>query len=224
MLNSRRAPRRPVTFLAAVLLLAPLQPVPAAPDLVVLGLFRDAAVVIIDGRQRTLRAGETTPEGVTLVEADSERAVLEVNGQRREMRMGSRITTGYEATSAVRVVRLVPDRDDMYTVSGSINGFSLRFVVDTGASAVAMNGEQARRIGIDVERTGVAGYADTPAGPVPTHQVSLDRVRVGEIELRDVGALVIEGPYPREALLGMTFLGRLDMRREGRMMELRTRP
>ena len=196
----------------------------AVEQVLVLGLFKDKAVVVVDGRQRLLRVGETSPEGVTLIAADSESAVLEVDGQRRQLRLGSRIDTDYAPPAPARSVRVLPDSDNMYTVTGSVNGFSLRFVLDTGASAVALNGNEARRIGIDYARTGVAGYADTPAGPVPTHQVTLDRVRVGEIELRDVEALVIEGPYPREALLGMTFLGRLQLRQDGRVMELQVPP
>ena len=176
----------------------------AVERVVVLGLFKDKAVVVVDGRQHLLRVGDTSPEGVTLVEADSESALLQVNGGSMRLRLGSRIETNYEAPAPARAVRVLPDSDNMYTVTGSVNGFSLRFVLDTGASAVALNGNEARRIGIDYARTGVAGYADTPAGPVPTHRVTLDRVRVGEIELRDVEALIIEGSYPREALLNNT--------------------
>ena len=215
-----RPPVPAAVFALLVALALPL-PVSAVDQVVVLGLFKDAAVVVIDGRQRMLRKGQTSPEGVTLVAADSDRAVVTVEGVRRELALGSRIDTAYDPPAAPRSVRVLPDGDNMYAVTGSVNGFSVRFVLDTGASAVALNGEEARRIGIDYAREGVAGYADTPAGPVPTHQVRLDRVRVGEIELRDVAALVIEGPYPREALLGMSFLGRLELRQDGRVMELR---
>ena len=195
--------------------------VSAAPQVQVVGLFKDRAVLLIDGRQRLLRAGQTSPEGVTLISADSEQAVLEIDGERSVRALGTRNALTFDAAPAPRSVLLLPDKSNSYVVSGSINGFSVRFVLDTGASAVVLSGREAKRIGIDYERLGTSGMADTPTGPTPTHHVVLDRVRVGEIELRDVDGLVIAGEFPRDALLGMSFVGRLELRQNGRIMELR---
>lgn len=198
--------------------------VSAAPIVHVMGLFKDRAVLVIDGRQRLLLAGQTSPEGVTLVSADSEQAVLDIEGERSVRALGARISSNYAPAAAPRAVQLLPDAGNMYTASGAINGFAVRFVLDTGASAVVLNGIEAKRIGIDFKRRGVSGTADTPTGPTPTYGVMLDRVRIGDIELRNVEALVIAGAFPRDTLLGMSFVGRLELNQRGRVLELRVPP
>ncbi len=198
----------------------------AAVDSVqVLGLFKDRAVVQIGERQRVLRTGETSPEGVKLLSANAREAVLEVDGRRGTYPLGSRISTQF-ATAEQRgpAVRVWPGEDGTYTVTGSINGLPVTFLVDTGASKVAMNAVQAKRLGIDYRVVGKPSMAATASGVVRTFEVVLDRVKVGEIELQGVEAGVIDGPHPREVLLGMTFLERLDMTRTGKALELRKRP
>ena len=69
-----------IFLLVTALLVGSATAVVAAPDIRVVGLFKDRAVVMIDGRQRILRIGDTSPEGVRLIAADSESAVLEVDG------------------------------------------------------------------------------------------------------------------------------------------------
>lgn len=209
----------------AAALLAPLLlagPPATALDLRVVALFRDKAMVEIDGERRLLAAGEASPEGVRLVRADAEAAVLEVNGARRSYPLGEHIASSYAPpVRDERVVRAWPDGTGMYRLSGSINGFPVRFLVDTGATHVAMSADEARRLGIDFRARGTRARARTAGGMVEAWQVRLDRVRVGDLALREVSATVIEGPDPREVLLGMSFLGRLDMGREGQALELR---
>jgi aspartyl protease family protein len=191
----------------------------------VLGLFKDRAVVVVGERQRVLRTGETSPEGVKLLSANAREAVLEVDGRRGTYPLGSRISTQF-ATAEQRgpSVRVWPAEDGTYTVAGSINGLPVTFLVDTGASKVAMNANEAKRLGIDYRVVGKPSMAATASGVVRTFEVVLDRVKVGEIELRGVEAGVIDGPHPQEVLLGMTFLERLDMNRTGKALELRKRP
>jgi aspartyl protease family protein len=214
------------TLLAAALGLLLAASSDAAVDAVqVLGLFKDRAVVVIGERQRVLRTGETSPEGVKLLSANAREAVLEVDGRRGTYPLGSRISTQF-ATAEQRgpSVRVWPAEDGTYTVAGSINGLPVTFLVDTGASKVAMNANQAKRLGIDYRVVGKPSMAATASGVVRTFEVVLDRVKVGEIELRGVEAGVIDGPHPQEVLLGMTFLERLDMNRTGKALELRKRP
>jgi aspartyl protease family protein len=96
-------------------------------------------------------------------------------------------------------------------------------MVDTGATVIAMNSIIAKRIGIDYIRDGSPGMANTPGGNVRTYDVSLNNVQVGGITLYNVQGSVIEGNDPREVLLGMSFLGQLDMKRDGEKMELSER-
>ena len=103
----------------------------------------------------------------------------------------------------------------MFRSVGCINGLPVGFLFDTGASSVAMNSAQARRLGIDFRVQGDSTYVTTASQVVQAFRLTLERVKVGNIELHNVKGIVIDGPQPDEVLLGMSFLGRLDMRNEG---------
>lgn len=215
---------RVLSSLLLVLLLALPGTVAAVEQIHVLALFKDKAMVEIDGHRRLLLAGEPSPEGVVLVSADAKGAVLEVDGKRATFALGTRIDSRYAAPRRETVsVSLWPDTAGMYTVTGTINGFPVTFLVDTGATVVAMNSHQARRLGIDYEVRGRRSRTVTASGEVDSFQVELERVQVGDITLRDVAATVLEGAFPRQVLLGMSFLGRLEINRSGRLMELHLR-
>ncbi len=221
---------RPSTILSlakkALLLVLVLSPLAAsAVDSVrIVGLFSGKAVVQLDGRQRLLRSGQTSPEGVRLVSANAREAVLEINGKRGTYTLGSHISSSYAAPEGRELsVHIWPDAKGMYTVLGSINGFPVRFLVDTGATTIAMNAAEARRLGIDYRVVGEPGLASTASGVVKSYSVVLDRVKVGDIQLRNVRAGVIDGSHPQVVLLGMAFLGRVEMARKGQLLELKTR-
>lgn len=205
---------------AAVFLLLCLSEV-AARDVLVVALFKDKAVLRIDGVQRTLRVGEASAEGVRLLAADSDQAVLEVDGKRDSYRLGSH--TRYSANTPTErpAVQLWRGADGMYTTSGSINGRSVQFLLDTGATLVAMNAQDAKRFGIDYLRSGAVAMVSTASGVERAYQVSLDSVRVGPIQLRNVEAVVLDGPFPAITLLGMSFLKRVEMENRGSMLVLR---
>jgi len=118
-------------------------------------------------------------------------------------------------------VQVWRDTAGMYTTVGSINGLPVTFLVDTGATAVAMNANQARRLGIDYRVTGRQSGVTTASGVEHAWAVTLDTVKVGDLELHNVGAVVLEGAHPATTLLGMTFLGRLEINNDGRLMTLR---
>ena len=187
----------------------------------VVGLFKDRAVVEIDGDRTVLRVGQRDKRGVRLISADSERAVLEVNGQIRELSLGA--ATGRISAASVREVQIVRDTRGMFLTAGSINSQPMEFLVDTGASAVVLNSTHARRLGINFRYEGEAGPVNTASGVATAYRVVLDRVRVGEIELKSVEALVMEGDHPGIALLGMSFLNRLELQNEGSLLRLRQR-
>ncbi len=192
-----------------------------AQDILVLALFKDKAVLRIDGAQRTLRVGEVSPEGMRLISADSAQAVLEIDGKRSAYALGSHTSYATMGPAARSVVQIWRGAGGMYTTGGSINGMPVKFLVDTGASIIAMNSQDARRLGIDYQRSGTAGTVSTASGVERAYQVSLDSVKVGDILLRNVEAAVLEGPYPPVVLLGMSFLGRVEMENQGSMLVLR---
>jgi aspartyl protease family protein len=193
-------------------------------DILVLGVFPDRAMIQVDGERRVLRVGEDAgPDGIRLLSTDSRagHVVLEINGQRRQMALGGRVGGSFQSRQGAQA-RILADSSGAYTTSGSINGRSVTFLVDTGATAVAMSSSEARRLGIDYSRGQVTQVA-TASGNAFAYRITLDRVRVGEIEQRNVPAVVITGDAPRVALLGMSFLSRLELRNEGQALVLEQR-
>jgi len=193
----------------------------AAADIAVMGLFSDMAIIKVDGQQHKLRKGESTPQGIKLLRADSDKAVFLVKGKRQTLSLGS--TSGINTSFAKRekTEARIMRRHGMYSVAGSVNKQPVKFLVDTGATSVAMNRDTAKRLGIDFRYKGTPGWANTANGPVKTYRVKLDSVRVGEIELTNVQGAVLDGASPRDILLGMSFLNRVEMQREGELLLLR---
>ncbi len=189
----------------------------AATDLNVVGLFGNKAVVSINGSQpRTLSVGQRSPEGVELVAVDRETATFEVDGQRRTLRLGQPYVS--RAAGTGNSVTIKADARGMFWTEGQVNGGNVRFLVDTGATTISLSAADARRLGIDYLK-GPRGVVTTAAGPTSAYKVTLDSVRVGDIAMNQVDALVIEAGPPF-VLLGMSFLNRTEMRREGETMVL----
>lgn len=210
------APRLPVLALSAALAM----PAAAFDSLTVVGLFRDKAMVEIDGKPTMLAVGRERPDGLRLISADAHQAVIEYGGERKTYSIGTRIAGSYTPAATGQVVHIAPSPDGSYVVSGSINGFAIDFLVDTGADAVAMNRHTARRIGIDYKLEGAPMTAETASGTAPSYLVTLARLSVGSITLRDVRAFVIDGDYPSRVLLGNTALNQMGMERHGQILEL----
>ena len=218
MLFPLTLPRRPA--LAIAMLMAFMCGAARATDIEVLALFRDQAVLKVDGARYRLGPGEATPEGVRLVSTYDAGAVLEVEGQQRRIALGSKVRSSYQQ-SAREEVQIFRDSTGMFSTVGSINGMPVSFLVDTGATTLAMNSAQARRLGIDFRVEGETGSVVTASGVEQAYAVMLDSVKVGAIQLRNVQAVVLDGPQPQQILLGMSFLGRVDMQNDGQRLLLR---
>lgn len=193
----------------------------AADNVQIVGLFKDRAVIVIDGKQRILRAGGKPIDGIKLISSTSWEALLELDGKRTRLGLGNHIGNRYAARTEPPAVRIWSNANGMFTTVGSINGYPVKFLVDTGATMVAMNGRQARRLGLDLEFDGEPQWVTTASNLVKAYRVRLDRVKVGDIELTNVDSAVLDGDYPTEVLLGMSFLNRLEMQRDGTLLELR---
>ena len=209
----------PVLFAALCVSLYP-STVLAGMDVRVVGLFTDRAVLLIEDQQRLLRVGQTSPEGVKLVSASSESAVLLIDGEEVTARLDGRVSAR-KRTATVQEVQVWRNTTGMYTTVGSINSLPVSFLVDTGATQVAMNASQARRLGIDYHVTGRPAEVTTASGVERAWLVMLDSVKVGDLEVRNVAAVVLEGVQPQVTLLGMSYLGRMEILNEGRLMTLR---
>jgi len=189
-----------------------------AQDVRVVGLFKGAAVLDISGKQRLLKVGKSSPEGVELFSADATGATIIVDGVQHRLELTRAHSGGYQERKVIRKQIDINARGQ-YMTPGSINGRSVRFLVDTGATSVAMNSEMARTLGIDFA-SGLVGQSNTAGGLVKSYRVTLDRVKVGEIEVRNVRAAVLEGVYPTYVLLGMTFLSEVEMNENSGLMTL----
>jgi aspartyl protease family protein len=209
--------RKALCLAAAIGILAGAQ---AVEEITVLGLFKDKALLYIDGKQRLLHAGETSPEGVKLAAANSREALVELDGQIRRLTLTDHIGTRFKSSQAAQV-ELWPDSRGLYAVTGSINGIPLEFLIDTGASTVALSEGEAERLGIDFLAHPRPVRVRTASGEIRGYQVRLGEVRAGAIQLNDVEAVVIEGGEPAQALLGMSFLGRLQLDHDGQRLILK---
>lgn len=194
-----------------------------AADVSLVGLFKDKAVLIVDGGPpRTLAIGARSPEGVRLIAIESSMVQVEVDGQRTRLRIGENtVTTSSVDQRGSASVTLVADGQGHFHTNGMINGAPVRFVVDTGASVVAIGPAIAARAGVNL-RNGRPVMMMTANGPAQSVHVKLGKLSIGEIELREVDAAVMPHEIP-VALLGMSVLNRMDMKREGETMTLRQR-
>jgi len=191
-----------------------------ATSVSVSGLFRDKAIVSIDGgKPRTLSVGQTI-QGVKLISADSVGASFEVDGKRRALGMGQSFTGG-TPTGTRQTVSLTADSRGHFAAMGSLNGYPVTFLVDTGATSIAISAAEATRMGLDY-RAGQASAVGTAAGVVPAWQVKFNTVKVGGIVLNQVDGLVVETGL-NVPLLGMSFLNRMEMKRDGQTMTLTQR-
>jgi len=206
---------RRVTLIFVSCLLAGLT---QAADILVLGLFKDMVILRVDDKQYKLRIGEASPEGIKLIEANSEQAVLEIDGQQETYGLGSHISSKFSAPEKASAI--IRPTNGMYQVSGFINRQPVDFLVDTGASSIAMNANLARKLGINFRYEGEEGYSSTASGYAKIYKLKLDSVQIGDIVVNNVEAAVLDGDFPTTALLGMSFLNRVNMKRDGQLLML----
>lgn len=217
-------------WLAIPVLLAPWSaPAEDKLQLVVTGSSR--AIVILNGERLVLQAGEKSHPRVRLVSADSDRAIIRVDGREVTLETGSIAAPileddGYAEDDIIddepETVTLWAQPNGFFFANGSINRRQTRFLVDTGANTITLNSLHADRLGIDY-REGRDGYASTASGVTPIKSITLKRVTVEGITLRNISANIVPGRFPEYPLLGASFLGKLNMVRSGNRMELSRR-
>jgi aspartyl protease family protein len=189
-----------------------------AADVALVGVIGDkAAVLAVDGGDpKTVKVGQTW-NGISVLSVEKDRATVEIEGKKRMLLQGQHYRSGAARSDRERVT-LAADTRGHFVSDGAINGIPVRFLVDTGATSVVLPARDAERLGIDF-RKGQRGWSQTANGTVPVYRVVLDTVRLGDIELRSVDAMVVEQGLDI-ALLGMSFLSRVEMRHEGSTMSL----
>ncbi len=195
-------------------------PVGAATEVGVAGVFPGKALLVVNGgAPRAVAVGDRTAEGVRVLAIDGETVTLEVDGQKRTQRVGQNVVSQKGGDDRQQAT-LVADGRGHYFASGMVNGRSVRFLVDTGATMVSLGASEAARLGIDPRRSGQPTVSQTANGLTRAWKVKLDSVQVGSITLHGVDGMVHESEMP-VALLGMSFLSRTEMRNDGSNMTLK---
>jgi aspartyl protease family protein len=157
---------------------------------------------------------------VSVIAIEGRQATIEVDGKRRVLEIGQHHRARAAAADRQSVILSADTRGHFFS-DGAVNGTPVRFLVDTGATTVALPATDAVRLGIDY-RKGEMGMSSTAGGMVPVYRVRLDTVRLGAIELTGVEGVVLEKGLDI-ALLGMSFLNRVDIKREGQILTLTRR-
>lgn len=213
----------PLALLGLVLLSqASAQPLPPPAQVQLNGtLGARAALLLIDGEPRTVEVGSSA-KGVKLIALEDGHAVVEYGGRRQSLALGAapgRIVS--QNASAARQITMAAGPGGHYTANGTINGHVASFLVDTGATSVAIGQVEAERLGLRYQY-GKRAATQTANGLVPAYQVQLASIRIGDVEVHDVEAIVIPGLLGH-VLLGNSFLNRFQMRREDDVMTLELR-
>ncbi|QEA11777.1 retropepsin-like aspartic protease family protein [Comamonas flocculans] len=205
---------KPALALMAALLCAPL----CAQELQLAGILGAKALLVAgSGAPRAVAAGESFA-GARVLSVGRDEVLIEAGGQRRQLRLGQAPVSIGERSAPGRRLVLQADAGGHFTDEGSINGRPVRFMVDTGATTVALGRAEAERLGIRVQ-AGEPVRMHTANGTATGWRVRLDSVRIGPLQQSGVVAIVVQQPMPY-VLLGNSFLKPYEMARKGSELTL----
>ena len=208
--------------LLALIVSASLASVAAAQGVALSGVMGSRALLVIEGQPQMLAVGASV-RGVRLIEVRGDEARIQLNGQSVTLKVGAApvsMGTAARAGAGSEIV-MTAGSGGHFMTDGAINGRAVRFMVDTGATMVAMGQADAERLGINW-RSGDRGYASTANGVITSYRVNLASVRIGDVEVNNVDASVGQTGMPF-VLLGNSFLTRFQMRRDNDVMRLELR-
>lgn len=187
------------------------------------GSLGDKALLMINGTPRTVAVGATV-QGVKLVSLSNGEAIVEINGERQQLRLGGvQVSLGAAPVEGggSRIVLPVGPGGHFYS-QGAINGKAVVFLVDTGATTVSISQSEADAIGLKY-RDGQRGMVNTANGSVPAYRMTLNSVRIGDVQVFNVEATVLPASMS-QVLLGNSFLSRFQMKRDNDTMTLDKKP
>lgn len=184
-------------------------------------LGQRALLMVNGGAPRSVAVGETH-QGVKVTAVGGDQAELEIGGKRLTVRLGdSPASVGSRGAQGDGRIVLTSDSRGHFISQGRINGKLMQFMVDTGATTLAIGAPQADRMGL-VYKTGEPVNMSTANGVTQGWRIRLDTVRVGDVEINSLDAVVVPMPMPY-VLLGNNFLARFQMTRNNDQMVLERR-
>ncbi|ACT47512.1 conserved hypothetical protein [Methylotenera mobilis JLW8] len=185
----------------------------------IVGLFSNKAVLMINGgRPQTLSVGQTV-DGVKLIAADSSSATLSIEGKTKQLGMGQAASVGETSSSSNPSVTLYASAGGHFVSECKVNGVPLKFLIDTGATTVALNSGDAKFAKIDYKK-GEPVQVSTANGVVTAYRVTIANLKIGGITLSQVEGNVLEGGFPSVVLMGMSALSRMEVKHQGSTMTL----
>ena len=215
--------RNILSYIVLVLGLVLCLPVMAA-SVKAVALFEGRAMLSVDGGKAKIISEGKTLSGVKLISSNTSQAIIEVNGKRQTLKLNSSLVLeeslgAKPSNSYASSIQLFVDEQGFFRGDGSVNGKSIKFLIDTGANLVVLNSNEAKRVGLDY-KSGVESVARTASGVTPMYLMTVERISIGGLELRNVETGIIEGSFPQYPLLGMSFLGQLKMQQDGKVMTI----
>ncbi|MFL0801236.1 MAG: TIGR02281 family clan AA aspartic protease [Agarilytica sp.] len=198
-----------LTVLAWVLVFMPVS-VFAANDIVVRGLLKNMVVLEVNGTQRIIKAGKTSPEGITLISSNTKEAVVDIDGKQQTLTLSRQIGGVQYTAPEKEQIRIARGVGGHYFTPGRINSQKVNFLVDTGATNVAMSSLVANKLRLDY-KSGMPVSISTANGVIRGYRIVLQSVSVGTVKISNVEATVTESAFPSEILLGNSYLARVEM-------------
>jgi aspartyl protease family protein len=208
---------------AAFALLTALVGAASAQTVALSGMLGNRALLIVDGGSPRSVAPGDTHQGVKVVSTAGDQAVVEIGGKRHTLRVGdapASVGGGGPRAGGGRIV-LTASGGGHFMAQGAINGNAVQFMVDTGATSVSMSAADAERMRLDY-RSGQPVRMSTANGTTMGWRLKLSSVRIGDVEVFDVDAIVTPQAMPF-VLLGNSYLSRFQMQRDNEQMTLTRR-
>ena len=188
------------------------------------GMVGSKALLIVDGSEPKIVAAGESYKGVKIVSTAGDTAVIEISGKRYNTRIGdspASVGGGGGGSGSGSKIVMSMGSGGHFMAQGSINGKATQFMVDTGATAVSLGAAQAKQMGLDYT-AGKPVRMNTANGQTMGYLMTLNSVRVGDVEVFNVEAIVAQQSMPF-VLLGNSFLTRFSMRRDSDQMVLERR-
>jgi aspartyl protease family protein len=189
----------------------------AVEKLEVQGLFSNKAVLMVDGKRHVIAVGESSPEGVKVISANSRGAVLEVDGKQKQYNLGSSVSTTFAKRKSQKETIFI-NSGGMYMTFGNINGRTVRFLVDTGATTTSIPANLQDYLQL---KAGQAINISTANGVATAYMTKLEQLKMGEIRLTNIKASLVPGFPGKDILLGMNVLKNMELVQRGDTLIIR---